>query len=276
MNGSRSTRRRRLRVVGLYIRLALYLAPFLAVFVYMISTSLKQPADIQTSEYDALFVPTLENYSDVFSSADFLDSVRNSLVLTGTALVISLIVATPTAWHISQTPGRIVGGIVMNSRLVPLMAMLIPWFVVLARLQRAGTMQGLILGHIIFLVPIITWFMSGFFREVPKSLIEAASIDGAGPFRTLWSIALPISRGALGAVAIIGFAFSWNNLVIAVALGGPRTETLPLTMLRFIGFESVNWGAIAAVATIMSLPVFVFAAAMQKQIIRGLTAGSVK
>jgi multiple sugar transport system permease protein len=120
------------------------------------------------------------------------------------------------------------------------------------------------------------WIMIPFFEDIPRDLDESARIDGCSWFGTFWRVALPLTKPGIVASSILSFIFSWNNFTFALVLAGDNTRTVPVAVFNFMTFEGVNWGAVAAAATLICIPVFILALIVQRYIASGLTLGAVK
>jgi multiple sugar transport system permease protein len=142
--------------------------------------------------------------------------------------------------------------------------------------RLVDTHLALILTHLILTLPLTIWIMVPFFEDLPRDMEEAALIDGCSWYGVLWRIALPLTKPGTVAAAILSFIFSWNNFLFALILGGDKTRTLPVAVFQFMTFEEVNWGAVAAAATLICLPVILLALVIQRHLVSGLTLGGVK
>ena len=142
--------------------------------------------------------------------------------------------------------------------------------------ERKWIYGALILTHLIVGLPIIIWVMISFFEDVPADLEDAALIDGCSYFSAFWRIALPLVKPGVVATAILSFVFSWNNFLFSVILAGRSTRTLPIAVYTMISYEEINWGTLAAAATLITLPVLLVALLAQRHIVSGLTFGAVK
>jgi multiple sugar transport system permease protein len=118
--------------------------------------------------------------------------------------------------------------------------------------------------------------MIGFFEDVPSELREAALIDGCTDYGAFWRVAVPLVKPGIVATAILAFIFSWNNFLFSVILAGRNTRTLPIAVFNMIGYEEINWGPLAAAATLITLPVVILTLIIQRHIVAGLTFGAVK
>lgn len=267
---------KRARLAGYYLVVAAVMIPFLFVFYYMITTSLKGPLDITTPDYQWFFSPTLQNYREVFVENDFLEFTVNSLIVAVGSTFIGLVIGLPAAYIIARYKVPKLALLILSARVTPGITFLIPWFVIFSYLSMIDTYQALIYTHLLQNLPLMVFLMISFFEEVPEEVIESAYVDGASKQRAFWSVALPLVRPGLAAAAILGFIFSWNHFMFSIVLSGNDTRTLPVAVFNFMSYGSVNWGAITAAATIMSLPVILLTLTVQRHIVRGLAIGAVK
>jgi multiple sugar transport system permease protein len=268
--------RRPLRRAAFYTLLAAMLIPFLFVFYYMIATSLKSPVDITAADYQWTFTPTLANYRAVLLGTDFAEFTVNSLIIGFGALGIALVIGLPAAFAVARWQVPKFALIILSSRITPGITFLIPWFILFSRVGWIDSYRGMIAVHLIVVLPLVTWLMISFFEELPTEVLESARVDGASVTRTFLSVALPMTRGGIVASSILGFIFSWNHFMFSIVISGSSTRTLPVAVFNFMSYGQVNWGAIAAAATLMTLPVLVMALAVQRHIVRGLSIGAVK
>jgi multiple sugar transport system permease protein len=160
--------------------------------------------------------------------------------------------------------------------MTPGLSFLIPWFMLFRFLGLNNTLWALIITHLVIGLPITIWVMMGFFEDLHPELDEAALVDGAGIWEAFRDIALPLARPGMTVAAILAFIFSWNNFIFAVVLAGRETRTLPVAVFNVLTFEQLAWGALAAAALVVTLPVLILTAFVQRQIVVGMTAGGIK
>ncbi|MGI8875076.1 MAG: carbohydrate ABC transporter permease [Egibacteraceae bacterium] len=269
-------RRTRLRRAGFYLVVTLVMVPFLAVFAYMLSTSFKPALAITSGDFRWLFAPTLDNYRAVFAENPFARYAVNSMIVALGSTTIGLVIGLPAAFVIARYRAPKLALTILSARVTPGITFLIPWFILFSQLRMIDTYQALIYTHLLQNLPLMIFLMISFFEEIPDELIESARVDGATVQRAFWSVVLPLARGGIAAAAILGFIFSWNHFMFSVVLAGNSTRTLPVAVFNFMSYGSVNWGAITAAATVMTLPVILLALTVQRHIIRGLAIGAVK
>lgn len=268
--------RKMLKGAGFYLLVAFILLPFAFVFWYMITTSLKGPQDLTASEFKWFFQPTLSNYSQVFEQTEFLQFAMNSMLVGLGSVVVALVLGLPAAYAIARFNAPRIAVLILSARITPGITFLIPLFIIFSQMKWVDTFQALILAHLLVTLPMVTWLMIGFFEDIPQELIDSARVDGASATKTFLSVVLPVSRGGIAAAAILSFIFSWNHFMFSVVLAGRTTRTLPVAVFEFMSYGQINWGAIAAAATIMTLPVIIMALFVQRNIVQGLAGGAVK
>jgi multiple sugar transport system permease protein len=166
--------------------------------------------------------------------------------------------------------------VTLVARMAPGTLFLLPWYVMFRQFGMIGSYWALILTHAVITMPIVIWVMLPFFDGIPRSVFEAAQVDGCSPFRIFRRIALPLVSTGLAVSAILAFVFSWNYFLFALVLSNSDTKTLIAASFNFIGEGSTNWGGLMAAATLIALPPLVLAVIVQRWLISGLTLGAVK
>lgn len=265
-----------LRRAGFYVLVLVTSLPVLGVFYYMITTSLKSGSDLLSPDFAFRFAPTLANYREVLVDNDFLLFVKNSTIIGVGSTAIGLAIGLPAAYAIAKRGVRRLSTIILLGRVAPGITFLIPWFIIFSRLGWTDSYLVLIAAHLLQNLPLMVFLLVGFVEDVPDELIDAARVDGAGIPRTIWSVVLPVIKGGVAATTILGFIFSWNHFMFSIVLSGNNTRTLPVAVFNFMSYGSTNWGAITAAAVIMALPAVLVTLAVQRHIVRGLSAGAVK
>lgn len=280
-----SPSRRMRRITGrilFYFVLFVVSIPTFFVFYWMVLTSLKTGVQASAFPPQFIFQPTLDNYQDVLfrqnvlSKNPFSSFIVNSLLVGLGATGLGLLLGLPAAYSVARFRQNTLALIVLTTRMMPGIGYLIPWYIMFSRLQLLDTHLALILSHLILTLPITMWIMIPYFEDLPRELDEAAMIDGSSRFGTFLRIALPLTRPGIVAAAILSLIFSWNNFTFALVLAGGKTRTVPVAVFSFMTFEGVNWGGVAAAATLITLPVIALALIVQRHIVRGLTFGAVK
>ena len=268
-----ATGRRRLLTLALAVVLLVLLLPYL----WLILTSLKNRNDIFSGNVFSGFAPTLDNFRVAFLQKGFARNLLNSAVVATTAMSIAMVVGVPAGYALSRNVTRsstVLLFVMLAARLMPVVVLAVPLFVIMANLGLVGTYAGPVVAHLTFLVPFVVWMMRGFFLAVPKELDEAALMDGATRARYFFTLLLPMTRGPLAATAIFALINSWNELLYGLILTNKSTATLPVATPSLMTPIGTFWGQIAAVGVVTTLPVLVFALLVQRHIVRGMTGGA--
>lgn len=250
--------------------------PPIFVFVWMILTGLK--TGVQNISYPPQFIfsPTLENFRAVFQQYNFFKYLMNSLIVAGFATGISLLLGLPAAYSIAKYRQGRIGILILVARMTPFVSYLLPWYIIFRYLNLIDTYTALIITHLIITLPMVIWLMISFFESVPAELEDAAMIDGCSGLQSFLIIVLPLVRNGIATSAIISFIFSWNQFLFSLILSGPNTKTVPVAVYNFISYGKIDWAGIGAAATLIVLPVSVFAFFVRKSIVQGLTMGALK
>ncbi len=247
-------------------------------FLWLLQMSFKPQQEIFAFPPKLFFIPTVQHYWGLWST-EFRGSFANSAIASVTSTVLSLLIGVPAAYSLARARFRADYQIslwVLASRMAPPIAFTIPFFLAYRYLDLIDTVVGLIIIYLTFNLSLVIWMMRVFFEGVPRSLEEAAWIDGASVWGTFLRIVLPLSAPGLAATAIFCFLFSWNDFFYALILTRTQAMTAPVAVVNFMNYEGWDWGKIAAGGTMVMLPVVVFSLVVRNYLVRGLTAGAVK
>jgi multiple sugar transport system permease protein len=269
--------RRLLGKLGLAFAVLIIVSPAILFFIWMLSLSIK--FEIDNASYPPVLIPdrfAWNNYADVLASNRFATYFVNSVLVTGTATFLALLVGVPAGYGIARMRAHKAAVVILIARITPGLSYLIPLFLMFQWLGLLGTLWPQIIIHLVVTVPIVIWIMIGYFETTPMELEEAAFIDGATRWQVFRHVALPIARPGIAVAVILAVIFSWNNFVFGIVLAGRETRTLPVAVYNMISFDQLSWGPLAAAALIVTLPVLVLTVFAQRQIVAGLTAGAVK
>lgn len=248
---------------------------------WMVATAFKPGRDILTLEPKWIPSPfTLQNFQDAISRPFFLEDVKNSLLVVGAMLAISLAAAFLAAVGVARFgfKGR-TGFIIMiiGVQMVPLNALIIPLYLMLDKLGQTDALPGVIAVYVAVVLPFMVWTLRGFVANIPVELEEAAMLDGCTRLGAFLRITLPLVGPGLVATAVFGFIQAWNEYIIAyVLLSSPGNQTLTVWLASFTTNHGPEWGPLMAAATLTGLPVVAFFLIVQRYLAGGLTAGSVK
>lgn len=253
----------------------------LAPIAFIVSGSFKLNRDIFAYPPRFFFRPVLDNYAALFAEwPAFLLSLRSSLVVAGGATLLTLLVCLLAGYAYSRYRGRALSAslfFLLLIRMLPPIVITVPLFPVVNRLGLNDTHLLLVLLYTAFYVSLGTLIVRTFVDQVPRELDEAAAIDGATPLQVIRAVIAPLVAPGLVAVGIFTFVFAWNEFTFAFIFSSTRARTGPLMISEMLGaIDGIRWGVLFAAVTLQVVPVVAFVALLQRYIITGLTAGSVK
>ncbi|HEX6701037.1 MAG TPA: carbohydrate ABC transporter permease [Gaiellaceae bacterium] len=274
-------RRRTLGRIGTNLLALLVFAVMLFPIYWMVSTAFKPGRD--TLAYTPQWFPrhpTLSNFHDAIHRAYFWSDVKNSLIIVGTVVLLSLALAFLAALALAKFNfyGRkafIV--LIIGVQMVPLNALVIPLYLLLSRAHQVNKLSGVIVIYLVFVLPFTVWTLRGFMLGVPRELEEAAMVDGTTRFGAFVRVLLPLVAPGLVATSIFAFIQAWNEFLVAyVFLQSSDKQTLTVWLAKFTTLRGTEWGPLMAGATLTALPVVAFFLLVQKRVAFGLTAGAVR
>jgi ABC-type glycerol-3-phosphate transport system permease component len=246
----------------------------------MIMNSLKSNTEILSSNNILPSKLTFENYSYLNARTKFWTQFKNSWVVSFYGTGFSIIIGAFAGYAISRYRSWFISGFsrsLLMLQMFPIILVLIPLFIVFRKLNLIDSHFSIVLLYITVHLPFAIWMYKGFFDAIPIDLEEAAWIDGCSRLKSFIKIVLPISGPGVAAVAIFSFLFSWNEYLIAsVFLRSENLMTIPVGLQLFMQQYATDWGSLTAAATLAMMPVLVFLMFVQKYMIHGAVAGSVK
>ncbi|MFZ0855082.1 MAG: carbohydrate ABC transporter permease [Hyphomicrobiaceae bacterium] len=263
---------------ALYALVIVLAALIMLPFVWLVIMSFKTNDDIFAFPPKLLFVPTLDNYIGLWGSS-FRYSFLNSAVVSVTSTLLALIVGVPGGYALSRMAMRqdkALSLLILASRMAPPIAFTIPYFLAYRWLGLLDTKLGLILIYLTFNISLVVWLMRSFFDACPRSLEEAAWVDGASVWQGFTNIMLPICGPGVAATAILCFLYSWNDFFFALILTRNQAMTAPVAVVNFMNYEGWEWGKIAAGGAMVMLPVLIFSVLVRKFLVQGMTTGAIK
>jgi arabinogalactan oligomer/maltooligosaccharide transport system permease protein len=229
---------------------------------------------------------TLEHFSALLGARSgtgdllFLRYAWNSALVALATTVVGLALSCTAAYALSRFrfKGRQAGlTTFLVVQMFPATLLIMPLYVILDRLGLLNSLIGLVLVYATTAIPFCVWTLKGYFDSLPRELEEAARIDGASPFGVFWKVILPLARPGLAVTALFAFMTAWNEFILASTfLTDESSYTLPVLIQASVGKYSADWGLFAAGAILTSLPVMALFYFLQRYLVGGLTAGSVK
>jgi multiple sugar transport system permease protein len=265
---------------ALFIIAGLLVSVWVFPVLWGLITSFKTERDVLASPPVWIFTPTLANYKEVlFGSSSILPNLWSSLVVTAATTLLTMLFAIPAAYALARLRypfKRASGFYVLATQMLPPVGLIIPYYLALQRIGGLDTYSGLILIYLTFSLPFAIWLLVSYFEDVPYEMEEAALLDRAGRWRTLWHVILPQVGGGIAVTTIFVFLNAWNEFMFAVVLGGNKVRPVTVAMFNFISVEQTQWARLAAGAMVAMAPVIVLGLLAQRHIVKGLTVGAVK
>ena len=273
----------RLASAGKYLLLLLLLLFLLFPLYWMLITSFK--TNLESYLYPPTFWPkdfTAESYIKLFTENNlFFVYYKNNFIVSGAVALITLIISCMAGYalsrlHVKFNPALV--ALLTASQMFPVVSRLISLYSLLRSVDLINTFPGLILAITAAQVAFSTMLMSSFFDSVPVSIEDAASVDGAGRFRTMFTISLPLVKGGLLAVGIYSFLMAWDDFLhAAILIQSDELRTLSVGIsARYLGELSYDWSLVNTISIIGILPMLLLFFFFQKYMVKGLVAGAVK
>ena len=253
---------------------------FVAVFPYLwiILTSFKTRTQAQSLPPQWVFWPTIQNYHDAFITGPFSSNLWNSFFVSVISTLLALLLALPAAYAFSQLSirgSRYYLFFILTTRMAPPVALALPLYGIFMTLQLRDTLVGLSVAHTTLNLSFAIWMLKGFYDAIPREIVDAARIDGLSHLNIVGRITIPMILPGLIVTAVFCIIFSWNDFFFAKVLVD-KNGTLPIALLGLDTVHGTKWGQVAAVCTVITLPLVLFAWLVQKYIIRGMTYGIVE
>lgn len=245
--------------------------------LWMIIMSLKPDSQMFTTTF--LFSPTMENYSAVFLRSDYPHFFLNNLIVSISAVLLSLIVGVPAAYALARFHFKLKEDIaftILSFRFAPEILVILPLFLIYQKTGLYDTYFGLIWVYQLITLPLLIWILRGYFEDISPDIEAAAQLDGYSWWQVFLKVLLPLVKPGLVAAGLLCFIFAWNAFTFPLLLSDAKAQTSTVVALRFLASDTVHYGQVAAAATISALPEVILALLIQKHLVRGLSFGAVK
>ena len=279
--GRRPTRARRSAIADAlrFAALGVFLLFVLLPLYWMVMTSVKPTSDYLTVP-PVWFPkePTLVHYTAALFSYRGLQGLINSLIIASASTLLSTVLGTMMAYSLARfnTGGRHLAFWVLSQRFLPPVAIILPIFLLFRNWGLYDTHYGLILLYTLITLPLTVWMMYAYFRQLPRSLEEAALVDGLSRWQALWIVAVPLAAPGMVAAAVFCFIAVWTEFFFALILTSRYAFTLPTIFRAFLGFQGSQYGEAAALAATSLLPSIALGMLVQRHLVRGLTLGAIR
>ena len=225
-----------------------------------------------------IFTPTFENFRYMLFEEGRIINLKNSLIISISAVTIALMVGIPAAYAFARfrfSGSKALMSWFISLRMIPPVVIAIPFYAFVFQVGLRNTYTGLILAYMSFLIPLTIWIMRGYFIDIPRAMEESAMVDGLSRLGALRRVVLPVVYPGILATGLLVFIFAWSEYLLSVMLSSRETATLPVAAATYVGLAEVAWGQVFAINLIIMLPIIVLALILQRQLLRGLTFGMI-
>lgn len=261
----------------LHLAYACVLVFFLLPLAYLLSVSFKTPDDVLSGRFLPTD-PTLANWPAAFGATDLARFIGNSVAAALASAVITMALAVPATYAMVRfgIGGRWLPSFTLGTYMAPPVVALVPLFFLMRQAGLLHSLPGLAIVYGLMNVPVAFWLLAGFVRAVPREIDEAAWIDGAGAWRTMSRIVLPLMAPGLAACFVICAVLAYNEFLFAFFFTTGSSRTLTIGIALFQGERLVNFGQMAAASVAGLVPVYIVAVVSQRWLVSGLVSGGVK
>lgn len=262
------------------------ISAFVLIPVYvMLSSSLKSLQDVQGSFQWIPHSLTIRPYIDIWKTIPLGHYFINSVIVSVSATVFSVVVAIFAAYAVSRYrfAGRKIFTVtVLSTQMFPGILFLLPLYLIFVNISNStglvlnGSRLGLIITYLTFSLPFSIWMLAGYFDSIPRDLDEAALVDGCGPLGALFRVVVPAAVPGIVAVSVYAFMTAWGEVLFASVMTNADTRTLAVGLREYATQNDVYWNQVMAASLVVSLPVVAGFLLLQRYLVAGLTAGAVK
>ena len=261
----------------LNVLLAIYAVFALFPLVWMVILSFKPDAQMFNTTF--IFTPTLDNYRNVLFRSDYPRYMRDSLIVSALAVVVSVIVGVPAAYALARYDFKKKEDIafqILSFKFAPEILVVLPLFMIYQKLHLYDTYLGLIWVYQLISMPLLIWVVRGYFEDISVEIEYAAQVDGYTWYQIFFKNLIPLIRPGLVSAALLAFIFAWNEFTFPLLLAGAKVQTITVAITKYLGTDTAHYGQLAVAAVISALPAIIFALIIQKHLVRGLSFGAVK
>jgi multiple sugar transport system permease protein len=205
--------------------------------------------------------------------------IKNSFIIAGFGTIVTIILSYVASYGLSRfefTGKKFVSDWLLSLRMFPVVALVLPFYLLFQRLNLLNTYSGLVLVMVPYLVPIVILIMRAYMEDIPTTIDEAASVDGCSRFQIASRVILPIAVPTIAVTTVFSFLFAWNEFLLTLTLSGPKTKPFCVAMSDFIVPFEVMWGEMSAATIIAIIPLLLIVYFLQNYLVAGMTLGAVK
>lgn len=221
----------------------------------------------------------LENGQRINGPSDFVDRLRNSLIIAGGSTILSVVLGVFAAYAFSRfdVPGKDdLMFFILSTRMLPAVVVAVPLFLMFRQIGLHDTHLGMIILYTVFNLSLTVWLLKGFIDEIPKEYEEAALVDGYTRMQAFFKIVLPQAATGIAATTVFSLIFAWNEYAFALMMTSNNARTAPPAIATMLGRGGIEWSAIAAGTLAFLIPVVIVTFALRRHLLRGVTFGAIR
>jgi sorbitol/mannitol transport system permease protein len=263
------------------VTLLCWLMTFILFFpiLWMAITAFKTEQQAIASPPVLFFTPSLHNFEEILETADYLHFFANSVIISVGSTLLGILIGLPAAYALAFFPGKRSKDLMVwmrSTKMMPAVGVLVPMYLLYQWLGLMDTRFGLVGLYTLVNLPIIVWMLFTFFKDVPKEILDAARMDGAGPLKQFIWMLLPMTLPGIASTALLAIILSWNEAFWSINLTVTQATPLTAFIARFSSPEGLFWAKLSAASLMAIGPILIFGWLTQRQLVRGLTFGAVK
>ncbi|MFB9326789.1 carbohydrate ABC transporter permease [Paenibacillus aurantiacus] len=267
------------RTFGLEVLGIVLAVVFLAPFYFLLNNSFKKLPEILLNAAKLPEAFSLDNFRRAWVAIDFPTVLMHSIVVTGLSVLALVVVSSMTAYRLVRRPtlfNKVLFNVLVAAMIIPFQSIMLPLMKVAAMFELRGELYGIVICYLGFGLPLSMFLYHGFIKSVPLEIEEAAVVDGCTPYGVFGRIVFPLLKPITMTVIILNVLWIWNDYLLPVLIINDSYTTIPLAVQKFFGQYLRKWDLAMAALTLSTIPVVAFFLLLQKHIIAGITAGSVK
>jgi multiple sugar transport system permease protein len=236
-------------------------------------------SDAQMFNTTFIFTPTLDNFNAVLLRTDYFRYFTDSIIVSVGAVLVSVVFGVPAAYALARYDFKHKEGVafqILSFKFAPEILVVLPLFMIYQRMGLYDTYLGLIWVYQLVSMPLLIWVVRGYFEDISVEIEHAAQVDGYSWQQVFLKTLVPLIKPGLVSAALLAFIFVWNSFTFPLQLAGIKVEPVTVAALKYLASDTVHYGQMAVAATVSALPSVIFALAIQKHLVRGLSFGAVK
>ncbi|MBO4808208.1 MAG: carbohydrate ABC transporter permease [Lachnospiraceae bacterium] len=259
------------------ILLIIYAVFALFPLIWMILISFKSDTEVFTTTF--VFNPTLANYQEVLLRSDYGRYILDSVIVSGGAVLVSIIVGVPAAYALARynfPRKEDLAFQILSYKFAPEILVVLPLFMIYQKIGLYDSYVGLIWVYQLISLPLLIWVVRGYFEDISVEIEYAAQVDGYSWYQIFFKMLVPLIKPGLVSSALLAFIFAWNSFTFPLILSSNKVYPVTVAIMKYLGTDSAHYGQLAVASTVSALPAVIFALCIQKHLVRGLSFGAVK